>query len=117
MGMAQSVLPMVSAANTVHPVDTWKCDSLSALSESYFEALTAELIYAFMEAGNPAPACVPVPSESAESLIESVWMRLGYWLKKYEQWSWASYYATEPAASLADYLAADSFYLWSSYTH
>merc|ERR1712167_123153 len=110
--LGQSVLPMVSPANTIHSTTSWKCDSDSSGTASSFPALAGELAYAYVVQGNPTPYCVPLPKDSSGSVSESKWLQLAYAMKKDEQAMWAAYYLTTPITSLADYLAADAFYLW-----
>merc|ERR1712146_475923 len=88
---AQSVLSLVSPANTVHETSNWKCDKASASAASSFPMIASEMIYAYVVAGNTAPYCVPLPATAGASLTSSVWMHIGYALKKYEQSLWAAY--------------------------
>merc|ERR1711998_224077 len=110
--LGQSVLPMVGPANTVLLTTSWKCDSQSSTTASLFPFFASELVYAYIVQGNPIPYCVPLPHDAPGSVTESYWLQLSYGLKKYEQLTWAAYYLTTPATSLADYLAADAFYMW-----
>merc|ERR1712146_515539 len=99
-------------ANTVHETSNWKCDKASASAASSFPMIASEMIYAYVVAGNTAPYCVPLPATAGASLTSSVWMHIGYALKKYEQSLWAAYYSSVPYTSMSIYSAADSFYLW-----
>merc|ERR1712146_554489 len=82
---AQTALSLVSAANTVHDTANWKCDSFSGDAASLYPALVGELLYAYVEAGNRLPACVPLPATATGSLLDSMWVHVGYALKKVEQ--------------------------------
>merc|ERR1712139_304105 len=106
---AQSVLPMASPANSVHATDIWKCDS--KIIDFTNPMMDAELLNAYVHSGNSVPYCVPIPVAAGDT-TSSLWMNLGYFLKKMEQAHWAVFYSSS-FALLAEYLAADAFYLWS----
>merc|ERR1711998_778997 len=76
--LAQTVLPVISPANTVHSTEAWKCDSMSASTASALPALSQELVYGYMVAGNSVPYCIPVPLDAADSVSDSLWTQLGY---------------------------------------
>merc|ERR1711998_747689 len=104
----QTVLPMIRGGSVTQDTTTWKCDA----SPSIVPGLSEELVYGYVAAGSHMPYCVPLPTGAADS-SDSLWMQLGYALKKYEQAIWAAYYASVPSLA-AGYAAGDAYFGWSS---